>query len=233
MDATKSMFSSRLLRKAYRPGRRHQGCPVDVYECEKEFMHLVHISRTQQPMDRAEWHRLCNEFSDKWEHICHWVHPGRLADSLTRNFELVWTGTQPPAPVEKHRAKSHVKAQRFKCSECDVICNSFAQYLIHSQGSRHRECVQYKARAELLRGNPGYVTPGAIPLDTILSEPNPQAYYVRSECSGSSFDDLKFDLTSNVSGSTTPPTTNTSPDPYFEDSDDEADLVYFLPSNIA
>eukprot|EP01064_Diplonema_japonicum_P013136 TRINITY_DN2053_c2_g4_i1.p1 TRINITY_DN2053_c2_g4~~TRINITY_DN2053_c2_g4_i1.p1 ORF type:complete len:546 (+),score=191.09 TRINITY_DN2053_c2_g4_i1:57-1640(+) len=188
MEPTQLMFSSRLLRKAYRPERRHQGCPADVFQCEEEFMALVKQSETTQPMDRGEWHRLCNEFSDKWEHICHWVHPSRLADFLTENLELEWVGEYPirPETKSKSKVKSNVKAQRFKCSECDVVCNSYAQYVIHSQGSRHKECVEYKVHTEILKGNIGYKSPGAIPLDTNAQcdeegNVNLQAYYRKDE----------------------------------------------------
>eukprot|EP00659_Diplonema_papillatum_P021732 gene21732-33443_t len=183
------VFSSRLLRKAYRPERRHGECPEDVYACEGEFRELIAVAEGTQPMDRGAWHTVCNEFSDRWEHVCHWVHPSRLADVLTENLALEWVGEYPPRPdaAQKAKIKSNIKAQRFRCPECSVVCNSYSQYVIHSQGTRHAEALVQKTKAEALLGRT-YTSPGAIPLD--LSDApagasrQPQAYFKRDKTEG-------------------------------------------------
>eukprot|EP01061_Rhynchopus_euleeides_P047808 TRINITY_DN984_c0_g1_i1.p1 TRINITY_DN984_c0_g1~~TRINITY_DN984_c0_g1_i1.p1 ORF type:complete len:590 (+),score=251.26 TRINITY_DN984_c0_g1_i1:159-1772(+) len=177
------MFRERLLRKAYRPGRRPADCPQDVPQCEEEFEALLQVAVENQPMDRGVWHAKCNEFSDKWEHICHWVHPSRLADSLTEQMELEWAGEYPARPEAgkaKAKVKSNVKAQRFKCPECEVECNSYAQYTIHAQGSKHLEMVEAVRQREAFYGRT-YESPGAVPLDTegAPAGASPQAYFKR------------------------------------------------------
>eukprot|EP01060_Flectonema_neradi_P037188 TRINITY_DN73_c3_g1_i1.p1 TRINITY_DN73_c3_g1~~TRINITY_DN73_c3_g1_i1.p1 ORF type:complete len:550 (+),score=119.71 TRINITY_DN73_c3_g1_i1:51-1652(+) len=184
MEKTVEMFSSRLLRKAYRPDRRQENqCPADVYACEEKFRDLVAIAVENQPMDRMEWHTLCNKFSDEWEKICHWVHPSRLADFLSENMELEWVGEYPVRPEsgEKGKAKSNVKAQRFMCQECNTICNSHAQYYIHIQGSKHKEALEMRIQTARQYGST-YEPAGPIPLDSD-DKPceKPQAYYKKSE----------------------------------------------------
>ena len=184
MENTVKMFSTRLLRKAYRPDRRQESqCPADVYECEEQFRDLVAIAVETQPMDRLEWHTLCNNFSDEWEKICHWVHPSRLADFLTENMELEWVGEYPvrPESAEKGKAKSNVKAQRFMCQECNTICNSHAQYYIHAQGSKHKEALEMKIVAARSYGRT-YEAGGPVPLDS-NDQPceKPQAYYKKTD----------------------------------------------------
>eukprot|EP01063_Lacrimia_lanifica_P028056 TRINITY_DN4025_c0_g1_i2.p1 TRINITY_DN4025_c0_g1~~TRINITY_DN4025_c0_g1_i2.p1 ORF type:complete len:684 (+),score=267.75 TRINITY_DN4025_c0_g1_i2:108-2159(+) len=181
------MFRERLLRKAYRPRRRPVECPKDVYTCEDEFKALVNAGQATQPMDRAAWHKLCNDFSDKWEHICHWVHPSRLADFLTEDMGLEWEGEFPikPATTEtrvKVKVKSNVKAQRFKCSECNVICNSYSQYLIHIEGTKHKDNLE-QCIAKAKEDGKEYISKGALPLDTegevdpAAPAGQPQAYF--------------------------------------------------------
>ena len=184
-ESALQMFKERLLRKAYRPGRRPSDCPADVYACEAAFGQLLTSAEETQPMDRGEWHARCNTFSDEWEHICHWVHPSRLADFLTEELELEWTGEYPARPAEEGKAKakvkSNVKAQRFRCPECDVECNSYAQYTIHAQGSKHVEMVEAVKQSELAFGRV-YESPGAVPLDTDgQPSSSPQAYFRRGE----------------------------------------------------
>eukprot|EP00755_Sulcionema_specki_P005029 Sspe_Gene.31610::Locus_15577_Transcript_1_1_Confidence_1.000_Length_2384::g.31610::m.31610 len=144
------MFCSRLLRRAYRPGRRPQQCPPDVYKCEEEFLEMVKKADESQPVDKAEWQQQCTEFSDKWEHVCHWVHPSRLGDFLQEDLGLKFVGEAPPhtKTVEKTRVKSNIKARKFHCDACDLTCNSYTQYLIHAEGSRHQENLLLQGRSE-------------------------------------------------------------------------------------
>ena len=182
-EAAMELFRDRLLRKAYRPGRRPADCPEDVYACEKGFLQLLQGAIDTQPMDRLDWHSQCNAFSDAWEHICHWVHPSRLADFLTEQEELEWVGEYPIRPEagkSKIKVKSNVKAQRFKCPECNVECNSYAQYTIHAQGNKHLEMVEQVRKNELRLHGRNYVSPGAVPLDTEAGQgASPQAYFKR------------------------------------------------------
>eukprot|EP01062_Namystynia_karyoxenos_P045696 TRINITY_DN33_c0_g2_i1.p1 TRINITY_DN33_c0_g2~~TRINITY_DN33_c0_g2_i1.p1 ORF type:complete len:852 (+),score=262.94 TRINITY_DN33_c0_g2_i1:148-2556(+) len=175
------MFTTRLLRKAYRPSRRPAQCPAYVKECEEEFLELLRAAGRQQPHDRAQWHRSCGAFSDKWEHVCHWVHPSRLADFLTEDLGFEWCGEAPARPdVDKSKLKSVIKAQKFFCEECAVVCNSYAQYEIHSQGGRHRDNVAMRQNAAALQGLV-YQEKGPQPVDgsapqTALGDDSQQAH---------------------------------------------------------
>eukprot|EP01065_Artemidia_motanka_P002307 TRINITY_DN1108_c0_g2_i1.p1 TRINITY_DN1108_c0_g2~~TRINITY_DN1108_c0_g2_i1.p1 ORF type:complete len:676 (+),score=224.35 TRINITY_DN1108_c0_g2_i1:240-2267(+) len=187
------MFSGRLLRKAYRPSRRGNSFPEDVTRCEEDFIQLLVAVSKDQPCERARWHNMCNEFSDKWEQICHWVHPNRLAEFLSEEQGFQWTGEAPARPehVDKSKIKSNIKAQKFHCAECNVTCNSYAQYEIHAQGTRHKENIAIIKENAMMQGI-GYQERGPVPLDgsplssdgfdpVTSSPPRAHAYYKKSD----------------------------------------------------
>eukprot|EP00756_Hemistasia_phaeocysticola_P031114 Hpha_TRINITY_DN16332_c2_g7::TRINITY_DN16332_c2_g7_i1::g.60902::m.60902 len=209
-DLTKGMemFSARLLRKAYRPNRRGPSCPPDVEECEAAFMKVLRHVAEKQPHTRGEWYNTCNTFSDKWDHVCHWIHPTRLADFLSEELGFKWVGEPPPRKETAERQpRAAVRAQKFHCPACGVTCNSYAQYEIHAQGARHKDVIAQRQRAAQAQGG-DFSDNGPVPLGEGQAEVTVDAaqlsYYRRA--SDENKDDDEFaESKSGSRGSRTPP----------------------------
>ncbi|KAJ9441078.1 hypothetical protein DIPPA_35017 [Diplonema papillatum] len=88
MDAVVAMFRARLLRKAYRPGSGCGAADGEVEACEREFKAIAAGARAEGLVNRQRWNDVCEGFSNRWPHICHWLHPSRLADQLSNQMQV-------------------------------------------------------------------------------------------------------------------------------------------------
>eukprot|EP01064_Diplonema_japonicum_P030976 TRINITY_DN5402_c0_g1_i1.p1 TRINITY_DN5402_c0_g1~~TRINITY_DN5402_c0_g1_i1.p1 ORF type:complete len:552 (+),score=120.19 TRINITY_DN5402_c0_g1_i1:62-1717(+) len=168
------MFRTRLLRKAYRPGVR-EGTPAEVIKCECEFNSIVYHACEEGIVNRQQWSEVCEAFSDRWPHVSHWLHPSRLADILSSQLGIKFEGKRPcPASKEDRVNKPTIRAKKYYCAECDVVCNSLGQFDIHEKGKKHQEHVATISEAAALQGK-CYASPSPLPCDGAPGD----AYYIQ------------------------------------------------------
>ena len=130
------VFHSRLLRKGYRPlvVKGILTVPKEIEACEKDFVAIVKLALSA-PLDRQEFVEICSEFSDKWPHMTHWLHPGRLSVIFARQLNVTFVGIRS-GQVGK-QPKGNVRAKKFMCVVCDITLNSLVQYNMHKMGRKH------------------------------------------------------------------------------------------------
>eukprot|EP01060_Flectonema_neradi_P036766 TRINITY_DN717_c0_g1_i1.p1 TRINITY_DN717_c0_g1~~TRINITY_DN717_c0_g1_i1.p1 ORF type:complete len:204 (+),score=39.98 TRINITY_DN717_c0_g1_i1:63-674(+) len=140
-DDILQLFKTRLLRKAYRPGVR-EAQPNEVLQCEADFINIIDWAIETESVDRQLWSDRCETFSNNWPHVCHWIHPGRLSDYLLgcEKVNIKFVGESRPAPRVERR-KPTVRARKYLCQECGVVCNSLCQFDVHKKGKKHSELL--------------------------------------------------------------------------------------------
>eukprot|EP01059_Diplonema_ambulator_P000518 TRINITY_DN10424_c0_g1_i1.p1 TRINITY_DN10424_c0_g1~~TRINITY_DN10424_c0_g1_i1.p1 ORF type:complete len:563 (+),score=130.91 TRINITY_DN10424_c0_g1_i1:47-1735(+) len=174
LDTVMEMFRSRLLRKAYRPGVREE-IPADVVQCERDFSAIVYHAIEERTVNRQQWSEICDAFSDRWPHVSHWLHPSRLADILSSQLGIKFEGKRPtPASKDTRVNKPTIRAKKYYCAECDVVCNSLGQYDIHEKGKKHQEHLTTISEAAALQGK-CYSSPSPLPCDGAPGD----AYYIQ------------------------------------------------------
>ena len=173
------MFRTRLLRKAYRPtsadwaaaANEGQNAPVhskEIMACEKDFINVIRSTLRASAVECVQWSTQCAEFSEKWPHVSHWLHPGRLAYFLSTTLRVKFTGR---LLVSQPKERLTVRAKKYKCVECAVVCNSLRQYSVHEKGRKHIENVRIVSVTAQRRGG-HYVSKSPLPLngDTASSD---------------------------------------------------------------
>eukprot|EP01062_Namystynia_karyoxenos_P024220 TRINITY_DN19413_c0_g1_i1.p1 TRINITY_DN19413_c0_g1~~TRINITY_DN19413_c0_g1_i1.p1 ORF type:complete len:597 (+),score=177.95 TRINITY_DN19413_c0_g1_i1:107-1792(+) len=165
LDTIYDVFRQRLLLEAYRPGKGYwpseQSTPPPLLAmCEADFRQLIigaqrddAVLRAQGSEGLAEWVRRCQEFSDNWAGVSHWLHPGRLSTELHKRGIAnlpVCTEPRPRGSPGPKAAAVKPRARKFMCTVCNVECNSLTQYhKSHVKGGTHIQGV----RAGIMRGH--------------------------------------------------------------------------------
>eukprot|EP01063_Lacrimia_lanifica_P036894 TRINITY_DN7435_c0_g1_i1.p1 TRINITY_DN7435_c0_g1~~TRINITY_DN7435_c0_g1_i1.p1 ORF type:complete len:871 (+),score=357.69 TRINITY_DN7435_c0_g1_i1:56-2614(+) len=158
--------------------------PKEVESCEEEFLAMIAEAVDEASVDRSEWADRCEAMSDKWPHICHWLHPGRLADFVASRLGVVYTGKRTcPAPKdERQQSKPVIRAKKYKCIECGIVCNSLGQYLIHEKGKKHLDYLEHTMKAAAKEGKV-YISYSPFPCDGgvpgVEASGDAAAYYVQ------------------------------------------------------
>eukprot|EP01063_Lacrimia_lanifica_P037433 TRINITY_DN7681_c0_g1_i1.p1 TRINITY_DN7681_c0_g1~~TRINITY_DN7681_c0_g1_i1.p1 ORF type:complete len:881 (+),score=203.75 TRINITY_DN7681_c0_g1_i1:127-2769(+) len=157
--AVVQMFRERLVRKAYRAAALSGNMPKDVADCEAEFMKVVLDAVQEWSVDRLDWGKNLEALSERWAHVCHWLHPGRLADFLVLKFGMSFKGKRGPvlSKQDREQRKLVIRAQKYRCVECGVVCNSLGQWETHERGRKHLENIKLfaEAKKECAGASPG------------------------------------------------------------------------------
>ena len=180
-----AIFRERLLRKAYRPSVRDSlnkrvqssdnledadvqsmassvpAVSKEVQACEEDFISIVKETLAVSHVDRLEWSNTCAVFSDRWPHISHWLHPGRLGFFFTTTLNVKFTGR---LNVSLSRERLTMRAKKYKCVECDVVCNSLGQFCVHEKGRKHNDNLRTVQQAAIRIGGV-YTSLSPLPLD--------------------------------------------------------------------
>ena len=166
LEGIMDLFKNRLLRKAYRPGVREEQ-PKEVLQCEADFREMIDWAVDKELVNRQLWSDTCEKFSNAWPHVCHWLHPGRLADHITsnKNISVKFEGVRPhPVPKEDRISKPTVRAKKYYCAECNVVCNSLGQFDVHEKGKKHLELLATVSK-KLAKNGHEYKSPSPMPCE--------------------------------------------------------------------
>eukprot|EP01063_Lacrimia_lanifica_P021890 TRINITY_DN2950_c0_g4_i2.p1 TRINITY_DN2950_c0_g4~~TRINITY_DN2950_c0_g4_i2.p1 ORF type:complete len:449 (+),score=99.84 TRINITY_DN2950_c0_g4_i2:69-1415(+) len=174
IDACVTMFRERLARKAYRNAAIEGKLPPDVAACEADFLALVRRAVEQRFVDRPDWGLQCEDLSNNWAHVCYWLHPGRLEDFIAARFGTQFKGKRGPvlSKDDREMRKQVVRAQKYECAECGVVCNSLAQYETHERGQKHLDMLRMAASRQ------GYVPKAPLPCSGHAGK---GLYYIRED----------------------------------------------------
>eukprot|EP01060_Flectonema_neradi_P009393 TRINITY_DN16699_c0_g2_i3.p1 TRINITY_DN16699_c0_g2~~TRINITY_DN16699_c0_g2_i3.p1 ORF type:complete len:584 (+),score=155.02 TRINITY_DN16699_c0_g2_i3:48-1754(+) len=178
LEGIMELFKNRLLRKAYRPGVREEQ-PKEVLQCEADFREMIEWAIEMELVNRQLWSDTCEKFSNAWPHVCHWLHPGRLADHITsnKNMNVKFEGVRPhPVPKEERISKPTVRAKKYYCAECNVVCNSLGQFDVHEKGKKHLELLASVSK-KLAKSGHEYKSPSPMPCEGTADA----FYYVEME----------------------------------------------------
>eukprot|EP01061_Rhynchopus_euleeides_P016944 TRINITY_DN28295_c0_g1_i1.p1 TRINITY_DN28295_c0_g1~~TRINITY_DN28295_c0_g1_i1.p1 ORF type:complete len:347 (+),score=96.26 TRINITY_DN28295_c0_g1_i1:339-1379(+) len=150
-----AFFATRLLLKRYRKDVRDDSAPAAVAECEAAFEKLARdaISTVEggETLDAMVWLDICADFSKTWLEVCHWVSPKKLREFFSTTIGAMWVRVsevpaareQPPVDLKWYKnPEGNAPVQPCICPACNVMCNSLAQFVAHTQGKSHKSLAK-------------------------------------------------------------------------------------------
>eukprot|EP01063_Lacrimia_lanifica_P020863 TRINITY_DN2813_c1_g2_i1.p1 TRINITY_DN2813_c1_g2~~TRINITY_DN2813_c1_g2_i1.p1 ORF type:complete len:256 (+),score=107.64 TRINITY_DN2813_c1_g2_i1:93-860(+) len=153
-------FATRLVKKGARRTNPYEDGSPELVACLEDFRGLVRDAAASaargEPVACEFWESACEELSFKHVGVSHWVCPVRLAEYLEeQGLGVAWDGVMsdkrrvPPEEFLRKKVRKErgpAPAAAFHCAYCNVTCNSAAQMLVHTSGTRHGVVVAQLAK---------------------------------------------------------------------------------------